>query len=65
MSKKMFTSKKIHLHKVPIYQYLKKDLKFLNKDILYQFVVMLNGYLHAMRVFTKISKLFFPYLRKL
>ena len=49
---------------VPIYEQHKKYLKFLNTGILYQFEVMPNGYLDAMRVFTKILKPPFACLRE-
>ena len=48
---------------VPIYEQHKKYPKFLNTGIAYQFEVMLNGYLHAIRVFTKILKSPFSCLR--
>ena len=41
---------------VPIYEQHKKYLKFLNTGIAYQFEVMPNRYLDAVRVFTKILK---------
>ena len=49
---------------VPIYEQRKKYLKFLNTGITYQFEVMSNGYLGAMRVFTKILKSSFSCLRE-
>ena len=49
---------------VPIYEQHKKYLEFLNIGIAYQIEVMPNGYLHAMRVFTKILKPPFSCLRE-
>ena len=49
---------------VPIYEHHKKYFKFLNTGITYQFEVMSNGYLGAMRVFTKILKSPFSCLRE-
>ena len=49
---------------VPIYEWHKKYLKFLNAGIAYQFEVMPNGCLDAMRVFTKILKPLFSCLRE-
>ena len=49
---------------VPIYEQHKKYLKFLNTGIAYQLEVMPNGYLDAMRVFTKILKPPFSCLRE-
>ena len=49
---------------VAIYEQHKKYLKFLNTSIAYQFEVMPNGNLDAMRVFTKILKPPFTCLRE-
>ena len=49
---------------VLIYEQHKKYLRFLNTGIAYQFEVMPNGYLDAMRVFTKILKPPFSCLRE-
>ena len=49
---------------VPIYEQHKKYLTFLNKGIAYQFEVLPNGYLDAMRMFTKILKTPFSCLRE-
>ena len=49
---------------VSIYERHKKYLKFLNTGIAYQFEVMPNGYLDAMRVLTKILKPPFSCLRE-
>ena len=49
---------------VLIYEQHKKYLRFLNTSIAYQFKVMQNGYLDAMRVFTKILKPPFSCLRE-
>jgi len=49
---------------VPINRDHQKYLKFRHKDKLYKFIAMPNGYGPAMRVFTKILKVLFSFLRK-
>ena len=48
---------------VPVYENHQKSLKFFVKDN-YEFVCMPNGYDPAMRIFTKITKIPFTYLRR-
>lgn len=50
---------------VPIYSEHQKYLKFTHRDQLYKFISMPNGYGPAMRVFTKLLKVPFSYLRSL
>lgn len=51
-------------YSVPIFDKHKRFLKFSWKGIVYQFEVMPNGYVDAMRVFTKVLKPVFAYLRE-
>ena len=47
---------KDEFYTVPIYEPHRKYLKFIWLNKAYQFIVMLNGYVDAMRVFNKILK---------
>ena len=49
---------------VPIYEPHRKYLKFMRLNKAYQFIVMPNGYVDAMRVFNKILKPLFCWLRE-
>ena len=51
-------------YSVPIYEPHRKYLKFLNNGIPFQFEVMPNGYVDAMRIFTKLLKPAFSSLRE-
>ena len=51
-------------YSVPIFYKHKRFLKFSWEGIIYQFEVMPNGYVDAMRVFTKVLKPVFAYLRE-
>ena len=52
-------------YSVPVYEAHKKYLKFMNVGYPYRFEVMPNGYLDAMRIFTKLLKPPFSHLREL
>ena len=52
-------------YSIPIFEEHKKYLKFMWRGVPYQFEAMPNGYKDAMRVFTKILKPAFSYLREL
>ena len=51
-------------YSVPIFPDHRKYLKFLHKGMPYQFDVLPNGYVDAMRVFTKLLKPVFSHLRE-
>jgi len=52
-------------YSIPIHREHKRYLKFTWQGTFYQFEVMPNGYIDAMRIFTKILKPAFSYLREL
>ena len=49
---------------IPINEAYQKYFMFKWSGKIYKFIAMPNGYSDAMRIFTKVSKLVYPYLRQ-